>query len=175
MATTLARPAWTAEQIETFDERVREGVQIRLIADELGKSVNAINSRKRLATPSHARRKAEAAARRMREQPALNPDHPIPPVFVLHERNVRCQIKPASTVAAVMGDPKPGYTAEDTKRRRLSVQDAMEICASWTGGVGELAAVCRRYRISELTVQAIISGEWFDRLLPSHPLFNPEL
>lgn len=175
MPVTLTRPAWTPQQVEIFDQRVRQGVQIRLIADELGKSVNAINSRKRLATPSHARRKAEAAARRMREQPVLNPDNPIPPVFVLHERNVRCQIKPASTVAAVMGDPKPGYTAQDTKRRRFSVQDAMEICASWTGGVGELKAVCGRYRIRDRTVQAIISGEWFDRLLPSHPLFDPEL
>lgn len=176
MVATAHRPAWTAEEIAIFNARVLAGVQAHRIADELGRTVNAVVSRKRLSTPSYARRRAEAAVRRMREQQvAIENGQPVPPLFVLHERNIRCQIRPASTVAALMGDPRPGYTAKDTKRRKLSVQDAIEICDAYSGQRGDIAAMSRAYRVRDETIKSIISGDWFDRLLPTSPTFDSEL
>lgn len=94
-------------------------------------------------------------------------DVQIPP-YCLHERAVRWRIPPANLSAATFGDPKPGYTAHDNNCRRLSVHDAIEICALHNGKPGETIALAAMYRTSEGTIQDILNGSWFDRLLPPH-------
>lgn len=89
-----------------------------------------------------------------------------PPRYVLKEREIRRQIPPASFTAKMFGDPLPGYSGKDNMRRRISVQDALEICALYNGKPAEIIALARSYKVSEATIYSVVRGEWFDRLLP---------
>ena len=99
---------------------------------------------------------------------------PPPPRYVLKEREIRRRIPPASFTAKTFGDPLPGYSGKDNVRRKLSVQDALEICSLHTGRRGEVITLAASYRVSRTTILNVLDGSWFDHLLPSSPKFSDD-
>ena len=56
--------------------------------------------------------------------------------------------------------------------RHISVQDALEICALYTGRTGDILTLAATYKISQPTVARIVDGEWFEQLLPRRQGFR---
>lgn len=110
--------------------------------------------------------------KRIRLEVTYNPEQ-APPDYVLREREIRSQILHETYTASHCGDPKPGYTAGDNKARKLSVQDALEIRALYSSA--DRVLISRTYCISSETLLHVITGQWFERLLPGHRKFRPGL
>jgi hypothetical protein len=110
--------------------------------------------------------------KRIRLEVSYNPEE-APPDYVLREREIRSQILHDTYTARACGDPLPGYTAKDNKARRLSVQDALEIRALYT--TADRPIISRAYSVDGATILQIITGQWFERLLPNHKHFDPGL
>jgi hypothetical protein len=91
-----------------------------------------------------------------------------PPEYVLRERSIRRRLNPTTHTAKVCGDPLPGYSHLDTLHHFISVQDALEICALYSGHPGEIVALAVMYEVSDRLIQQVISGDWFDHLLPKN-------
>lgn len=152
-----ARRKWTEEETATLISRKREPYEV--LAEALGRPIGSVKARCNL----------------LGLRPKQSERIPLPldsavqvPAVCIYERSIRYRIPPANLAAATFGDPKPGYTACDNNARKLSVQDAIEIGALYSGHPGDVIALAATYRTSTYTVEEIISGVWFDKLLPEH-------
>lgn len=159
---TAAARRWTPSEISLYEERRAQKVDNKTIAAELGRSLTSVVMRGQ-------RGSVRASQKRIRElyetRISLEPQFVVPPAYVKRERSIRLSIPPISTTQVVLADPVEGYSALDSKRRHISVQDALEICALHTGRRGEKYALASTYAVSVRTIEVILSGEFFERLL----------
>lgn len=153
---------WTPAEINLFDQRQAEKVDLKSIALELGRSLGSVTMRGQL-------RNVRKCQQRLREHNfariQIEPQFVVPPVYVRRERDIRLSIPSTSVTQVIFADPVEGYSALHTKRRKISVQDALEIRALYTGKRGEIIALAGAYQISPHTISLILSGEFFERLL----------
>jgi hypothetical protein len=89
------------------------------------------------------------------------------PRYVKRERDIRLELRkrPVTNTASIFKDPPCGYSGADNKRRNLSVQDALEICAFHETALFTKETLAREYGVTLGTIKHVLAGEWFDRLL----------
>lgn len=165
MAAAAAR-RWTPSEISVLTKRTAEKIDPSLIAAELGRTLSSIVNR--VQRPN--KRRAETRLRALfnvapREQEPAQ--HVVPPVYVRRERDIRLSIPSTSVTQVIFADPVEGYSALATKARKISVQDALEICALYTGLPGDISDLARTYEITPFTIRQILNGSFFEKLLPS--------
>ena len=161
----IAQKRWTKAEVNLFDLRRAAEVPTRLIAEELGRSFCSVHARvQRPNTKKHRERmRALEAPERIVEEPI----EPPPPAYVLRERDIRLSIPATSLTQVQFRDPVEGYSALASRARNISVQDALEICALYTGKRGEFVALADIYGISRSSVESIINGSFFEKLIPA--------
>jgi hypothetical protein len=156
---------WQPYEIDLLDRRRAECVSPLTIAEELGRTLPSvmtridIDSRRR----TRARRRGEVAQEPTRIQ--IEPQYVAPPAYVLRERVIRYSIPQTSLTQMVFRDPVNGYSALASKARKLSVQDALEICALYTGKRGEMITLAASYSVSPAMVSRVLGGQFFESLL----------
>jgi hypothetical protein len=159
---TAAARRWTPSEILLFEKRRAEKVDLNTIAVELGRSLGSVTMRGQI---SNVRK----CQRRLREldagRVAAEAQYVVPPSYVMRERQIRLSIPSTSSTQVFFADPVDGYSALASKRRKISVQDALEICALYNGSRGEIVALAATYGITSKTIRSILNGEFFERLL----------
>lgn len=168
---------WTPEEdalLEAHRGSAMDKSIVERLAVQLGRSPASIRSHMQLPT----RRARDARLRLVADNaPKVTEEYPElpPPVFVIRERAIRLSIVPKTVTQAALRDPPSGYSALATKMRKLSVQDALEICALHDGtrrGIADLALI---YSTTTYMIEKVISGEFFDRLDPRNPNYREGL
>jgi hypothetical protein len=156
---------WTPHELNVLDQRRDAGVAPRFIARELHRSVASVVNR--IQRPYKRR-----LAAKLRERCGLpdrrvqfEPQYVAPPPYVLRERVIRYSIPQTSLTQMVFHDPVAGYSALAAKARKLSVQDALEICALYTGKRGEIITLAASYSVSPAMVSRVLGGQFFESLL----------
>lgn len=163
----VVQKRWTFSESRELESM--RGENVFFLAKRFGRSIHSIKAKlERKQRMALARAYAYDTHTRL----SLEPIEAPPPAYVLRERSIRRQLNPDSNTAKICGDPLPGYTAGDTKARHISVQDALEMRALYSGRAGEIIALATAYKISPPTVSTIIDGEWFERLLPRRKGFR---
>jgi hypothetical protein len=119
-----AHKRWTEAEIVYLDEH-RHTRTAQQIADHLGRSYQSVNGRMQ---KDYARRRSANIRAELGPRVPMDIEF-VPPAFVLHERQVRASIPRTTVTQVIFADPVEGYSALDTKVRKISVQDALEICA----------------------------------------------
>lgn len=164
---------WTPVELSVLERRRAEKVSPKLIAEELGRTLSSVTMRCQIDN-------VRKCQRRLREEMPKVPetdDHfarVVPPTYVRRERTIRLSIPPTSVTQTVFADPVEGYSALANKARKISVQDALEICALRPGLVGGDAELARMYDVSVFTIRRILDGSFFERLLPTPYLKSGE-
>jgi len=167
------RKSFSLDEDATLRRRLGQGAKIAIVAREMGRARSSIFARW-----NDLKRRDRAAINHASQPSKLSWAYELgyltvpPPDYVLRERAIRLTIPPASLGAQLMGDPLPGYSARDNKRREVSVQDALEICALHSGAPGDTITLAKNYGVDQRTIQQIVSGNFFDQLIPSHLQFR---
>lgn len=153
---------WTPPELSVLDARRKAGVSAKAIAAELGRTRQSVITRMYIDN----RRRHRARQHQEPTRIQIEPQYVAPPPYVLRERVIRYSIPQTSVTQMVCRDPVAGYSALDSKARNLSVQDALEICALYTGKTGEMVALAKAYGVSREAISKILDGSFFERLLP---------
>lgn len=163
MAAT-AHKRWSESEIAYLEEH-RYVVPVKEMAIKLGRSVQSVHGRM---VKDYARRRSATIRTEVGARTPIEIEmEVVPPAYVLHERKVRRSIPATSVTQVQFSDPIDGYSALDAKVRKISVQDALEICALYNGKHGEIVALAATYGVSVGTIRTILDGSFFDRLVPS--------
>lgn len=162
MAAAAAK-RWTPDELSVLEARQKANVHPETIAKELGRTVSSVVNR--IYNPN--KRRSEARARQAHHDIRVQHEYAEfpPPPYVLREREIRLNIEPTSVTQVMFADPLEGYSALDNKARKISVQDALEICALHTGKRGDIMNLAATYHVSTSTIQQILNGTFFDRLI----------
>jgi hypothetical protein len=156
---------WAAHEIAVLENRKAAKADPRSVASELGRTLQSVLYRWNIGR--HRVRNARLRAAFGPPPPRADLDDYIrPPNYVLREREIRRAIPRTSITQVMFSDPVQGYSALDNKVRRISVQDALEICSLHNGEYGGQLALAKTYRVSPKIVREILDGSFFDRLLP---------
>lgn len=158
---------WTPVELSVLERRRAEKVSPRLIAEELGRTLSSVTMRCQIDNVRKCQRRIRETREPVRENYDDDVRSVVPPVYVRRERDIRLSIPAVTVTQVVFADPVEGYSALATKSRKISVQDALEICALRPGLVGGDAELARMYEVSILTIRRILNGSFFERLLPS--------
>lgn len=162
MAATAAR-RWTPFEISVLDKRTIEKVDPSLIAAELGRTISSVVNR--VQRPN--KRRFDIASRAaLPTYVQEDTQYVVPPPYVRRERDIRLSIPAVTVTQVIFCDPVEGYSALASRSRRISVQDALEICAIYTGLPGDISRLSHEYKVSTTTIRLIIDGSFFERLLP---------
>jgi hypothetical protein len=154
---------WTPVELRILETRRAQKVEPKMIAEELGRTINSVVMRCQIDNRRRWR------ARQHRDEPArvqIEAQYVAPPAYVTRERDIRLSIPRRSATAVVFCDPVEGYSGLETRFRKISVQDALEICAMSTGDRTEIAEFAKAYFVSPFTIKSILSGDFFELLLP---------
>lgn len=155
---------WTPFEINLLNIRRAEKVEPKRIAEELGRTLSSVTMRCQIDN-------VRKCQRRLRQESAVNREQVevqwvVPPPYVRRERDIRLSIPAVSVTQLIFADPVEGYSALASKARKITVQDALEICASHTGLPSDAARLAREYGVSLMTIRKIVDGSFFERLLP---------
>jgi hypothetical protein len=153
---------WAPAEKRRYAAFVKAGVEPKVIARKLGRSLNAVINHGQLDN----KRRWRARQHREPSRIQFEPQYVAPPPYVLRERLIRYSIPQTSLTQMVFHDPVAGYSALASKARKLSVQDALEICALYSGNRGEMVTLAASYGVSQPTVSRILDGSFFESLLP---------
>lgn len=157
---------WTAFEINLLEARRAQKVAPKAIAEELGRSVSSVTMRCQINNVRKCQRRLRLIDSEPRQQ--VEVQWVVPPQYVRREREIRLSIPAQSVTQLIFSDPVEGYSALANKNRKISVQDALEICALNTGKPDDVQSLARAYGISHMTIRQILDGSFFDRLLPSN-------
>lgn len=152
---------WKPHEIGLLARRREERVEPVCIAEELGRTLGSVMTRINIDN----RRRHRARQHQEPTRIQIEPQYVAPPAYVLRERVIRYSIPETSLTQRVFHDPVAGYSALASKARKLSVQDALEICALYTGKRGEIITLAATYSISVTMIQRVLDGSFFETLL----------
>jgi hypothetical protein len=153
---------WTPADKRKYAALVKAGVEPVIIAKRLRRTLISIVNRGQIENKRRWRARQHQEPTRIQ----IEPQYVAPPAYVLRERVIRYSIPQTSLTQMVFHDPVAGYSALASKARKLSVQDALEICALYTGNRGEIVTLAASYGVSQPTVSRILDGSFFESLLP---------
>ncbi len=159
-----AAKRWTAFEINLLKVRREQKVAPKIIAEELGRSVSSVTMRCQIDNVRKCQRRLRVIDSEPRQQ--VEVQWVVPPQYVRRERDIRLSIPAQSVTQLIFSDPVEGYSALANKSRKISVQDALEICALYTGKASDIQSLAQAYGISHMTIRQIIDGSFFERLLP---------
>lgn len=164
--TASAQKRWTPIELGVLEKRRAEKVPLKLIAQELGRTVKSISMRVHIKSVRKCQRRLRLDNEPTRKQAEIEVQWVVPPTYVRRERDIRLSIPATSVTQVIFADPVEGYSALATRVRKISVQDALEICALYRGLPGEVSQLARDYNVTVFTVRKILDGSFFERLLP---------
>lgn len=161
-----AQRRWTPVELSVLAARRAQKVPPKLIAQELGRTVSSVTMRCQIENVRKCQRKLRLDNESTRKQADIEVQWVVPPTYVRRERDIRLSIPATSVTQVIFADPVEGYSALATRVRKISVQDALEICALYRGLPGDVSELARDYNVSVYTVRRILDGSFFERLLP---------
>lgn len=160
-----AQQRWTPSEISLFEKRIAEKVDLETIAAELGRTVGSVRMRGQIDNVRKCQRRYREDNESLRRHVEVEVQWVVPPTYVRRERDIRLSIPSTSVTQVIFADPVEGYSALASRARKISVQDALEICALYTGARGQVTQLAREYNVSDMTVKRILDGSFFERLL----------